>query len=258
MMPVFFERTEVSWVYCKICILNGLSIVCSQTGNGVLSTINQQCTATERLSFLSVRLLVAGTSRWTSILLGLATTRICFSPYLLHSYQQQAGNDHNWPEYPWSHALPAHQHLRLTPLTQLPTLLIEGNNSSRDSLTNSYEIMHEQPLNTIDLSNTTSSLDSNTNVEVSESLSSEKEHRLQSLHLEALRLKDVNRLTVQLHDSLSLFAMSHSNSSLLYQEIRLWTTKTAITQPIRTLRPKACTEGIACSEDISIAHFLLQ
>ena len=72
---------------------------------------------------------------------------------------------------------------------------------------------------TVDLSNTTSSLDGDADVEVGESLSAQKEHGLHSLHLEALGLENVNGLTVQLHDSLSVGAMSDSNSGLLQPTI---------------------------------------
>ena len=69
---------------------------------------------------------------------------------------------------------------------------------------------------TIDLSNATSSLDGDADVEVGESLSAQKEHGLHGLHLEALGLENVNGLTIQLHDSLSVGAVSNGNGSLLY------------------------------------------
>ena len=69
---------------------------------------------------------------------------------------------------------------------------------------------------TIDLSNATSSLDGDADVKVGESLSAQKEHGLHSLHLEALGLENVNGLTVQLHHSLSVGAVSNGNGSLLY------------------------------------------
>ena len=69
---------------------------------------------------------------------------------------------------------------------------------------------------TIDLSNATSSLDGDADVEVGESLSAQKEHGLHGLHLEALGLENVNGLTVQLHHSLSVGAVSNGNGSLLY------------------------------------------
>ena len=75
------------------------------------------------------------------------------------------------------------------------------------------------PSPTVDLSNATSSLDGDADVEVGESLSAQKEHGLHGLHLEALGLENVNGLTVQLHDSLSVGAMSDSNSGLLQPTI---------------------------------------
>ena len=72
---------------------------------------------------------------------------------------------------------------------------------------------------TVDLSNATSSLDGDADVEVGESLGAQKQNGLHSLHLEALGLENVNGLTVQLHDSLSVGAMSDSNSGLLQTTI---------------------------------------
>ena len=72
---------------------------------------------------------------------------------------------------------------------------------------------------TVDLSNATSSLNGDADVEIGKSLSSEEENGLNSLHLHALGLHDVNGLTVQLHDSMSVLAVSDGNSGLLYREI---------------------------------------
>ena len=68
---------------------------------------------------------------------------------------------------------------------------------------------------TINLSDATSSLDSDADVEVSESLSTKKENGLNSLHLHTLGLHDVNGLAVQLHDSVAVLAVSNGNSGLL-------------------------------------------
>ena len=68
---------------------------------------------------------------------------------------------------------------------------------------------------TINLSDATSSLDSDADVEVSKSLGSQKKNGLNSLHLHTLGLHDVNGLTVQLHDSVTVLAVSNGNSGLL-------------------------------------------
>ena len=102
-----------------------------------------------------------------------------------------------------------------------PTLLIIGDDSSRDSLTNSYKMSKEILLCTINLSNTTTTLNSNTDIKVSESVSTKKENRLNSLHLKALGLHDINRLTIELHDALTQFAVSYSNSSFLKYVVRM-------------------------------------
>ena len=69
---------------------------------------------------------------------------------------------------------------------------------------------------TVDLSNTTSSLDGDADIEVGESLRAQQENGLHRLHLEALGLKNIDGLTVQLHDSLSVGAVSNGNGSLLH------------------------------------------
>ena len=102
---------------------------------------------------------------------------------------------------------------------------------------------------TIDLSNATSSLDGDADVEVGESLSAQKEHGLHGLHLEALGLENVNGLTVQLHDSFSIRAVSNGNCSLLHC-VRSICLHNSSLQILRTLRPKACTEGFASADMI--------
>ena len=72
---------------------------------------------------------------------------------------------------------------------------------------------------TVDLSNATSSLNGDADVEVGKSLSTKEENGLNSLHLHTLGLHDVDGLTVQLHDSMSVLAVSDGNSGLLYREI---------------------------------------
>jgi hypothetical protein len=74
-------------------------------------------------------------------------------------------------------------------------------------------------MSTINLSNTTSTLNGDTDIESSKSVSTEKKNRLNSLHLEALRTHDINGLTIELHDSLTGLAVSNSNSGLLYKKI---------------------------------------
>ena len=74
-------------------------------------------------------------------------------------------------------------------------------------------------LPTVNLSHATSSLHSQMDVEVGESLSSEKQNRLDSLNLHALRLHNVNRLIIQSHDSLSKFAVSNGNGVLLKRRL---------------------------------------
>ena len=69
---------------------------------------------------------------------------------------------------------------------------------------------------TIDLSNATSSLDGDADVKIGKSLSAQKEHGLHRLHLQTLGLKNIDGLTVQLHHSLSVGAVSNGNGSLLY------------------------------------------
>ena len=101
-----------------------------------------------------------------------------------------------------------------------------------------------RPLPTVDLSNATSSLDGDADVEVGESLGAQKENGLHSLHLEALRLENVNGLTVQLHDSFSIRAVSNGNCSLLHC-VRSNCLHNFSIQILPTLRPKACTEGFA-------------
>ena len=79
---------------------------------------------------------------------------------------------------------------------------------------------------TVDLSNATSSLNGDADVEVGESLSSEEENGLNGLHLHALGLHDVDGLTVQLHDSVSVLAVSDGNSGLLHRKISRRSSKT--------------------------------
>ena len=100
-------------------------------------------------------------------------------------------------------------------------------------------------LPTINLSNATSSLDSDADVEVSKSLSSQKENGLNSLHLHTLGLHDVNGLTVQLHDSVAVLAVSNGNSGLLNHRLDKIEQNTVVLHHKHTLRPKACTEGLA-------------
>ena len=99
-------------------------------------------------------------------------------------------------------------------------------------------------LHTVDLSNATSSLDGDADVEVGESLGAQKQNGLHGLHLEALGLENVNGLTVQLHDSFSIRAVRDGNCSLLHCVRSICLHNFSIQIP-PTLRPKACTEGFA-------------
>ena len=71
---------------------------------------------------------------------------------------------------------------------------------------------------TVDLSNATSSLDGDADVEVGESLSTEKEHGLDGLHSHALGLHHIDGLAVQLHDSVTVLAVSNGNGGLLQRQ----------------------------------------
>ena len=73
-----------------------------------------------------------------------------------------------------------------------------------------------RPLPTVDLSNATSSLDCDADIEVGESLGAQKENGLHRLHLQTLGLENIDGLTVQLHHSLSVGAVSNGNGSLLH------------------------------------------
>ena len=107
---------------------------------------------------------------------------------------------------------------RKTPIERSPTLLVERHNGSRNSLANSYFITALLAELTVDLSNATTTLHSDADVEVGESLSTEKEHGLDGLHSHALGLHHVNGLTVELHDSLTVLAVSNGNGGLLQRQ----------------------------------------
>ena len=100
------------------------------------------------------------------------------------------------------------------PPSKPPTLLVEGDDGSGDGLADSYASL--LPFSTtIDLSNATTTLHSDADVEVGESLSTEKEHGLDGLHSHALGLHHIDGLAVQLHDSVTVLAVSNGNSGLL-------------------------------------------
>lgn len=95
-----------------------------------------------------------------------------------------------------------------------PTLLVEGDDGSRDGLADSCaSSLPSFP--TIDLSNATTTLHSDADVEVGESLSTEKEHGLDGLHSHALGLHHIDGLAVEFHDSVTVLAVSNGNSGLL-------------------------------------------
>ena len=131
-----------------------------------------------------------------------------------------------------------------TPVDKPSTLLIESHNRSRNSLTNRYSItpLHEEL--TVDLSNATTSLHGDTDVEVRKALSAQKQNGLNSLHSHALRLHHVNGLAVQLHHALSVLAVSNGDGSLLHgvssSVFQLYPSIQRL-----TLRPKAWTDCFA-------------
>ena len=77
---------------------------------------------------------------------------------------------------------------------------------------------HTHSLPTIDLSNTTTSLHGDADVQVGETLGAEKQNGLDGLHSHALGLHHVNGLTVELHDSLTVLAVSNGNGGLLQRQ----------------------------------------
>ena len=72
------------------------------------------------------------------------------------------------------------------------------------------------PFPTVDLGNATSSLDGDADIEVGESLGAQEQNGLHRLHLQTLGLENIDGLTIQLHHSLSVGAVSNSNGSLLH------------------------------------------
>lgn len=95
-----------------------------------------------------------------------------------------------------------------------PTLLVEGDDGSRDGLTDSCtSSLPSFP--TIDLSNATTTLHSDADIEIGEALGTEKEHGLNSLHSHALGLHHIDGLAVEFHDSVTVLAVSNGNSGLL-------------------------------------------
>ena len=100
-------------------------------------------------------------------------------------------------------------------------------------------------LPTINLSNATSSLNGDADVEVGKSLSTEEENGLNSLHLHTLGLHDVDGLTVQLHDSVSVLAVSDGNSGLLHREISKSSLKCKYDQLISYLTAEGLHRGLS-------------
>ena len=93
---------------------------------------------------LSVRLLVASTSRWTSVLLGLAATRIYPSNQRSKPNRQQSENDRKTQGDPWSLSWPARQRLTHHTTQRLPTLLIEGDDRSGERLADGYVSQYDE------------------------------------------------------------------------------------------------------------------
>ena len=104
---------------------------------------------------------------------------------------------------------------RKTPAERRPTLLVESHDSSGNSLANSYFITALLAELTVDLSNATTTLHSDADVKIGKTLSTEQQHRLNSLHSHALGLHHVDGLAVELHDSVAILAVSNGNGSLL-------------------------------------------
>ena len=77
---------------------------------------------------------------------------------------------------------------------------------------------HTHSLPTIDLSNATTSLHGDADVQVGETLGAETQNGLDGLHSHALGLHHVNGLTVELHDSLTVLAVSNGNGGLLQRQ----------------------------------------
>ena len=147
------------------------------------------------MSYLTVGFLVTSTSRWTTILLRLSTTRIYNNNKELENTSSNKRTiEGNKKILNFSLGLLIYIYKSIT--KRFPTLLIIGNNSSRDSLTNSYKMKSELQSFTINLSNTTTTLNSNTDIKVSKSISTKKKNRLNSLHLKTFGLHDINRLTI--------------------------------------------------------------
>ena len=104
---------------------------------------------------------------------------------------------------------------------------------------------HTKQQSTVDLSNATSSLNGDADVEVGKSLSAEEENGLNSLHLHTLGLHDVDGLTVQLHDSVSVLAVSDGNSGLLHREISKSSLKCKYDQLISYLTAEGLHRGLS-------------
>ena len=118
-----------------------------------------------------------------------------------------------------------------------PTLLVEGDDGSRDGLADSCgSFLPSFP--TIDLSNATTTLHSDADIEIGEALGTEKEHGLNSLHSHALGLHHVNGLAIELHDSVTILAVSNGDGSLL-RKVSSSAGGIFLIIPILTLRPKA-------------------
>lgn len=76
-------------------------------------------------------------------------------------------------------------------------------------------IESEKHGHTIDLSDTTTTVDSDTDIDVGELIGTEKKNGLDSLQFEALGLDDINGGTIDLDETVTGLAVSNSNSCLL-------------------------------------------
>ena len=74
-------------------------------------------------------------------------------------------------------------------------------------------IESEKHGHTIDLSDTTTTVDSDTDIDVGELIGTEKKNGLDSLQFEALGLDDINGGTIDLDETVTGLAVSNSNSS---------------------------------------------
>lgn len=148
---------------------------------GDYSNQNTNTTKISTVGFLEPRTCTA-----TSKLLRLAATRI--------SHQQSA-------------VVPAENVLDLLLRLLVDVLLVEGDESLRDRLTDG-----------VDLGGVTSTFHSDTHVDTGESVATKEEDRLERLVAEDFRLDKLDRDSVNFNESTAALAVSDGNSRLLAAE----------------------------------------